>query len=147
MQAVTPVPRELDQAWEELLRFAETRPRLTYEELDALTLTELRLFGVPKDAYFARIEEALDRIIRALPAMKRIFAKPIVRLKDVSEIVPAEMARIINSHTLAHALCVNIQNPGRGFIKLHLVPPAFRNKPLQLVKTGNLLRGAGKHTL
>ncbi|MBE6627803.1 MAG: hypothetical protein E7629_02640 [Ruminococcaceae bacterium] len=103
MQAVTPVPQELDQAWEELLRFADNRPRLTYEELDALTLTELRLFGVPKDAYFARIEEALDRIIRALPAMKRIFAKPIVRLKDVSEIVPAEMARIINSHTLAHA--------------------------------------------
>ena len=100
MQAVTPVPQELDQAWEELLRFAENRPRLTYEELDALTLTELRLFGVPTDSYFARIEEALDRIIRALPAMKRIFAKPIVRLKDVSEVVPAEMARIINSHTL-----------------------------------------------
>ena len=103
MQAVTPVPVGIDQAYGELLRLTETHPRISYGEHDAQTLKELRLFGVPKDEYFKRIEESLDQIIRALPAMKRIFAKPIVRLKDVSEIVPAEMARIINSHTISHA--------------------------------------------
>lgn len=103
MQAVTPVSGGIGEAYGELLRFIETHGRLSYQELDALTLREVRLFGVPKDAYFKQIEEALDQIIRALPAMKRIFAKPIVRLKDVSEVVPAEMARIINSHTLSHA--------------------------------------------
>ena len=103
MQAVTPVSHGIDQALGELLRFTETHPRIPYGELDAHMLKELRLFGVPRDEYFKRIEESLDQIIRALPAMKRIFAKPIVRLKDVSEIVPAEMARIINSHTISHA--------------------------------------------
>ena len=103
MQAVTPVASGIDRAYADLSDRIKESKGLTYEELDSLILKELRLFGVPKDEYFRRIEESLDRIIRALPAIKRIFAKPIVRLKDVSEVVPAEMARIINSHTLSHA--------------------------------------------
>lgn len=103
MQAVTPVSTGIDRSLSELLQFTKDHPRVSYGELDAHMLGDLRLFGVPKDAYFRQIEGYLDAILHALPAIKRIFAKPIVRLKDVSEIVPAEMARIINSHTISHA--------------------------------------------
>lgn len=103
MQAVTPVSSGIDHAYAELFALIKEQNSITYGELDALMLKDLRLFDVPKDEYFKQIEDSLDRIIRVLPAIKRIFAKPIVRLKDVSEVVPAEMARIINSHTLSHA--------------------------------------------
>ena len=73
MQAVTPVPVGIDQAYGELLRLTETHPRISYGELDAQTLKELRLFGVPKDEYFKRIEESLDQIIRALPQIRRVL--------------------------------------------------------------------------
>ena len=55
MQAVTPVPVGIDQAYGELLRLTETHPRISYGELDAQTQKELRLLGVPKDEYFKRI--------------------------------------------------------------------------------------------
>lgn len=83
--------------------FAQAHRGITYEQFDQLVLNELNLFDIPKEDYFERIEAALDRIIRALPAIKRVFARPIIRLRDTQEILPVEMTKIIDSHTLAHA--------------------------------------------
>lgn len=89
--------------YSELLQFARAHNGVCYPELDALTLKGMRLFDVPKDEYFKLIEDSLDHITRALPAIRHIFARPIIRLRDTQEIVPVEMANIINSQTLAHA--------------------------------------------
>ena len=75
---------------------------MTYDEFDEFILRDVNLFDIPKDEYFDVIEKILDKIIKALPSLKRIFSRPIVRLKDTQEIVPVENAHIINSETLAH---------------------------------------------
>ncbi len=86
-----------------LIPFARAHQGITYEEFDACLRQEIRLFDLPKNDYFRQIEASLDQVIRTLPAMKRIFARPIVRLRDTQEIVSVEMAHIINSQTFSHA--------------------------------------------
>lgn len=103
METRTAVYGGIEREYAELSLFAKAHNRVTYEEFDALCLNGLHLFDVPKDDYFRQIEDSLDQIMRALPAIKRIFARPIIRLMDTHEIVPVEMAHIINSQTLSHA--------------------------------------------
>ncbi|MBQ7321131.1 MAG: hypothetical protein IJW99_03460 [Clostridia bacterium] len=83
--------------------FAQTHEHVTYPQFDACILRELSLFDVPDGAYIGAVEQMADRIIAALPAFQRIFARPIIRLKDTKEIVPIEAVRIIDNHSLAHA--------------------------------------------
>ena len=85
------------------LQFISTHGPMSYRQFDDCVVKDLRLFDIPKDDYFAAIEGTLDEIIKALPAMKRILARPLIRLKDTEEIVPIEAVRIINNHTLSHA--------------------------------------------
>ena len=85
------------------LRFAQAHGTVTYDEFNKALLDQIRLFDVPKDKHIEAIEDTLDLIIKSLPAIKRIFTRPIIHLKDTDEIVPVESARIIDSHTLRHA--------------------------------------------
>ncbi len=103
MQGHTIPPTQGGQTSRTMGDFAAAHRGITYEQFDTLALQELSLFDIPKEDYFQQIEDALDKIIRALPAIRRIFARPLIRLKDTQEILPVEMTKIIDSHTLAHA--------------------------------------------
>ena len=92
-----------DSVYADYLRFSAEHNLITYSEFDTHVLNDLKLFDVPNEKYLGNIEEALDRIIRALPAIKRIFARPVIRLRDKDEILPIETVKIINNHSLRHA--------------------------------------------
>ena len=92
----------LDHEYDKALRFFEAHPTFEYGAFDQYILDELKLFDVPEDATLRSIKDTIDKIMAALPAIKRIFAKPIVHLKDVYELSPIEAVRYINNYTLAH---------------------------------------------
>ena len=75
---------------------------ISYREFDGFVLRELNLFDTPDEDFLSAAEKTVDEIILALPALKRIFAKPIVRLKDEQQIVPVEAVRSVNSGSLSH---------------------------------------------
>jgi hypothetical protein len=50
-------------------------------------MRDLRLFDVPSEGAIDQINEYIDEIIKSLPAIKRIFARPIIHLKDVYELL------------------------------------------------------------
>ena len=76
--------------------------KLSYSEFDELLMNKVNLFVLPKNEMFYSLERSLDRIIRALPAFKRIFSKPITRLTDADNILPVEAVRVINQYSMAH---------------------------------------------
>jgi hypothetical protein len=73
-----------------------------YAEFDVGVQSGLCLFALREDMDFAALEAILERIVQAMPAIKRIFSAPIIRLRDTAEILPAEAVRVVNSKTLAH---------------------------------------------
>lgn len=79
-----------------------TSPPATYADFDQASQTGLNLFALREDLDFAVLSEILDRIISVLPSLKRIFAMPIIRLRDSGEILPVEAVRVVNSKTLSH---------------------------------------------
>ena len=83
-------------------QFAQAHRYITYDRFDRAVLKEIRLFDVPQEPQFRGIEETLDQIIRALPAIRHIFAKPLIRLRDTHELRPIEAVRVIDNRTLAH---------------------------------------------
>lgn len=95
--------RKEDDSYANALAFARAKPFITYPEFDNFTTSDLRLFVVPKDEQFQALDKDLDKIIRALPALKRIFTKPITRLTDTESILPTETVRVINNQSVVHA--------------------------------------------
>ena len=85
-----------------ILDFARTHNNLTYVEFDHYTKNEVNLFAIRENFDFDALEDAIDRISAALPAIKRIFAHPIIRLKDSDAILPVESVRVVNSKTVTH---------------------------------------------
>ena len=82
--------------------FADSHKEISCERFDRAVLEEIRLFDVPEETHFYAVEEMLDRILHALPAIKRIFSKPLIRLRDTHELRPIEAVRVIDNQTLAH---------------------------------------------
>lgn len=86
----------------ENLRAYAGKGAVSYADFDSATQTGLNLFALREDLDLAALSEILDKIIAVLPALKRIFAAPIIRLRDSGEILPVEAVRVVNSKTLAH---------------------------------------------
>ena len=82
--------------------FIKKYKRLSYVELDYLTVHELTLFTVEPDFSFDALEEELNVILNTMPAIKRIFAQPCIHLKEQNVILPTESVRIINNNTIQH---------------------------------------------
>ncbi|MDE6001553.1 MAG: hypothetical protein K2G96_04445, partial [Clostridia bacterium] len=82
--------------------FIKKYKRLSYVELDYMTVHELTLFTVEPDFSFTALEDELNVILNALPAIKRIFAQPCIHLKEQNVILPTESVRIINNDTIQH---------------------------------------------
>ncbi len=89
--------------YEDLLKFTEAHPRMNYAEFDSFILKEISLFDVPDDEFLANTEKVVDKIIAALPSLKRIFARPIIRLTDVDQIVSIEAVKVVDNRSIVHA--------------------------------------------
>ncbi|MBO5652809.1 MAG: hypothetical protein J6S44_01175 [Clostridia bacterium] len=99
----TPLSQAEEEEYAAILRFATEKSGISYTAFDACTVKEVNLFALREGLNFETLEEALDKIIAALPALKRIFARPIMRLKDVNELLPVESVHVINNRTLSYA--------------------------------------------
>lgn len=100
-------PHHEDYRWLESLlspvtSFVAKHPSLTIEQFNYHTVHDLALFSIEPDLDFPFMEDACERIAAALPAIKRIFSKPIINLTDTSEVLPVETVRIINQETILH---------------------------------------------
>lgn len=92
-----------DTEYAAVLRFASEHNGISYHTLDEYTVNGVNLFAI-RDGYdFDLLEKTLDKIIAALPALKRVLSRPIMRLSDVSEVLPVESVNVINAETLRHA--------------------------------------------
>lgn len=100
--AKTLLTQDFEDEYSALLEFAQNNNRLSYADFDNLTLTDVNLFVMPKDDHFRDIEITLNKVIQALPALKRIFAKPITRLTEVYNVLPIESVRVINNQSMSH---------------------------------------------
>ncbi len=82
--------------------FIAKHPLINYIEFDYYTVHDLTLFTVEPDFDFLALKRTLPKIIKTLPAIKRIFSKPIINLKDSDDVLPVETVRVINQETLTH---------------------------------------------
>lgn len=97
--------------------FIERFPKLTLSEFDHYTVSNLNLFAVREDIDNEEILKTLRKIEETLPAINRIFVKPIIQLIELDEIVPIEAVRTINNKAMQHIavhseLWDNIKNNG-----------------------------------
>ena len=84
-------------------RFLDLYNNITYPEFDYYSVNHLNLFSSLEYIDFVEINQKLTEIEQVLPAMKRIFAKPIIHLKDEDVLLPVEAVRLINNKTINHA--------------------------------------------
>jgi uncharacterized Zn finger protein (UPF0148 family) len=89
--------------------FLRAHPQLSYIEFEYYTVHDLTLFTSEPDFDFASLQANCQKIIAALPAIKRIFGKPIINLKDIDDVLPVETVRVISQDTLTH-LASHTQN-------------------------------------
>lgn len=82
--------------------FLENYKELSIIEFNYYTVNNLSLFLVHEDIDFDNIEEVLNKFEFTLPSIKRIFAKPIIHLKEDDEVLPVENVRLINNSTINH---------------------------------------------
>lgn len=82
--------------------FIVKHPVLTYIEFDYYVVHDVTLFSVEPEFDFNALKHTIDTIKKTLPAVKRIFTKPIIVLKDTDDVLPVENTRIINQNTLLH---------------------------------------------
>lgn len=82
--------------------FVEKHRMVTYIEFDYYVVQDMTLFSVDPDFDFAKLKKTIGQLRKAMPAVKRIFSKPIIVLKDSDDVLPVENARIINQTTLLH---------------------------------------------
>ena len=134
--------------------FAEKYSGVSYREFDSHLLKRVNLFALPEYYDFDALLAVLGRIISTLPSIKRIFARPISRLKDNSVILPAEAVQVINNRTIIHAsahseLWENITDEGlkpRKLMTLNHIDTYSIYENIAFVKAVNMiLRFVGKN--
>lgn len=86
----------------DLLEYTKMRPTVSFKEYETAILKDICLFNMPNDEYLSEVEATLDCIIKALPYFKRIFSRPIIRLKDEHHIIPVESVNVIDKRSLTH---------------------------------------------
>lgn len=94
--------REIVDNYNAVGEFVASRKKLTYIQFDYALVNDLTLFMIQPDLSFEALENKLNIIMKALPAIKRIFAQPCIHLKEQDVILPTESVRIINNNTIQH---------------------------------------------
>lgn len=88
--------------YRDVLGFVQRHNEMDYVEFDYYTVNDLNLFTLQPDFDFELVEETADKIIKSLNAIKKIFSKPILHLKENYEVLPVESVRLINNATIQH---------------------------------------------
>ncbi|MDE6201386.1 MAG: hypothetical protein K2M47_05885 [Clostridiales bacterium] len=88
--------------YKEIAAFRRARRRLNYMQFDYAVVNDLTLFMIEPEFSFEALEQRIDVILGALPAIKRIFAQPFIHLKQRNVILPVESVRTVNNDTLNH---------------------------------------------
>lgn len=83
-------------------QFIEKHEMVSYIEFDYYVVHDMTLFSIEPDYDFEKLDAIIQRIRKSTSAIKRIFNKPIIVLKDTDDVLPVENARIINQNTLLH---------------------------------------------
>lgn len=92
----------LEEKYKKLEAFMQKYKKLTYIQLDYSFVHDISLFTVDPELDFTELEQNLQVIIKVLPAIKQIFAKPFIHLKDENVVLPTEAVRVINNKTIQH---------------------------------------------
>ncbi|MGI6711045.1 MAG: transposase [Bacilli bacterium] len=87
---------------QDIQTFMGKHPSMSYIEFDYSIARDITLFTVEPNLDFSELENMIQLIKKTLPSIKRIFNKPIIILKDSSDVLPVENVRIINQNTLLH---------------------------------------------
>ncbi|MDE5562903.1 MAG: hypothetical protein K2J01_05090 [Clostridiales bacterium] len=82
--------------------FRRARRKLNYMQFDYAVVNDLTLFMIEPDFSFEALEQRIDVVLSALPAIKRIFAQPFIHLREHNVILPIESVRVVNNNTLNH---------------------------------------------
>jgi ribosomal protein L37AE/L43A len=85
-----------------MAEFYAAHPSMNSMEFDYYTVQNMTLFTVEPSFDFDSTEALADRLLAALPAIKRIFSKPIINLIDNDDVLPVETVHIINQATMLH---------------------------------------------
>lgn len=91
-----------DKLLEGIQIFVNKHQMMSYIEFDYYVVHDMTLFSIEPDFDFPKLEKMIHSIRKSSPAIKRIFSKPIIVLKDTDDVLPVENARIINQNTLLH---------------------------------------------
>ncbi len=86
----------------DIQNFVKTHQAISYTEFDYYVVHNITLFSIEPNFDFEKLEKMILYIRKSMPAIKRIFNKPIIILKDTDDVLPVENARIINQNTLLY---------------------------------------------
>lgn len=93
---------ELGKYYEVIAEFTEKYNNISYVEFDYHVVHNFTLFLVDPDFDFEKLNEDINRIMKALPPIKRIFSKPVLHLAEKNEILPIETVTKISNDTINH---------------------------------------------
>ena len=82
--------------------FIDKNKHVSYIEFDHYAVHSMILFSIEPDFNFKQLQEQVAEIKKTLPAVKRIFKKPIIFLHETEDVLPVENARVINHNTFLH---------------------------------------------
>lgn len=91
----------LSDAYEAIRNFTASSP-MSYSDFNYAVEQKINLFATSENFDFDRVDEIADRIISAIPSVKRIFERPITHLKTTSCILPIESVHFIDNRTITH---------------------------------------------
>ncbi|MDE7263188.1 MAG: hypothetical protein K2N64_00825 [Anaeroplasmataceae bacterium] len=94
--------RRLRERYKNLETFMQKYKKLSYIQLDYSFVHDISLFTVNPELNFEELENNIQAILKVLPAIKQIFAKPFIHLKDENVVLPTEAVRVINNKTIQH---------------------------------------------
>lgn len=92
----------LSSLLEGINNFVYKHRNVTYIEFDYYVVHDMILFSIEPNFDFEKLDHSVQHIKKSLPAVKRIFKKPIIFLKDTEDVLPVENTRIINQNTMLH---------------------------------------------
>jgi hypothetical protein len=72
----------LSSMLENVQDFQKKHPMVTYIEFDYYVVHDMILFSIDPDFDFEKLDAMIHHVKRSTPAIKRIFNKPIIILKD-----------------------------------------------------------------
>ena len=83
----------INNDYNNFISFLESYNNVTIPEFDYYLINKLSLFMVHENFSFDDLDQMISKINYVLQSIKRIFARPIIHLKDTDEVLPVEAVR------------------------------------------------------